>query len=360
MTATPYQTLVESAAQLTDVDSLVDIDEGQVAAALILVQRNQPALESARRVLGPKCGVTVRYEEAFFSEQCDSISHLRNLARVFHAEAYLATFRADFLTATRISLDILELANAVRRGGLLIDLLASIGISGIALGALCKIRTQLDNRTRRLVIDELYRLETQREPFAASIARDRDWEVAVGYKDKPCKVIVPHELSDPKECGLSGVEQMEILQLVQQVANLPEADRHKVQWDSDCHVLALMRLLSVDLALRAYRENCGRFPDELLSLTPHAVSRIPTDPYTNRPFIYRQLGVDSFCLYSTGPKRTDGGGHFGPWPSVAAGCADLCLDADDYWQDYFGQRPPLGWAQRFASWLPGLRHACRM
>ena len=25
-----------------------------------------------------------------------------------------------------------------------------------------------------------------------------------------------------------------------------------------------------------------------------------------------------------------GGGEFGGWPSVAAGCADLCLDANDY------------------------------
>lgn len=56
------------------------------------------------------------------------------------------------------------------------------------------------------------------------------------------------------------------------------------------------------------------------------------DPFTDLPFIYRLIG-STFHLYSTGPKMVDGGGKTGPWPLVAAGCADLYLDADDYWED---------------------------
>jgi hypothetical protein len=322
--------LIESAARLTDVDALAVLDEAQVSAASSLLQQNQLALESVRRVLGPECVVPVRYEEAFFSEHCEHFSHLRNLARAFQAEAWLAASRNDFRAAARSGIDTLELANAIRRGGLLTDLLVGIAISGIAMEALRRIRTKLDNGTRRQAIDQLHRLEAQREPFTDIVARDRDWEVAVGYEDKPCD-FMSHELSDPEECGLSEDEQKEIRRLLQEMADLPETEQRKMQHDQDNHILALMRMLAVDLALRHVYDTTGRFPDELLSLTPQPLARLPLDPYTEQPFIYRQLGVASFCLYSTGPKLSDGGGHFGPWPSVAAGCADLCLDADDYW-----------------------------
>ena len=73
MATTPYETLVESAARLTDVDALADIDEANASTAAGLLHRNQGALESARRVLGPKCVVPIGYEEAFFSEQLRSL-----------------------------------------------------------------------------------------------------------------------------------------------------------------------------------------------------------------------------------------------------------------------------------------------
>jgi hypothetical protein len=248
----PYEKLLESASRLTDMDALAEIDEADAAAISGLLHRNQLALESARRVLGPECVVPIRYEKAFFSEHCDHFSHLRNLARAFHAEAWLAAANNDFRAAARIGIDTLELANAVRRGGLVTDHLVGIAISGIAMDDLRKIRTKLDTGTRRLVIDELQRLEAEREPFADIVARDRDWEVAVGYEDKPCD-FMSQGLSDPEECGLSEEEQKELLQFLQQVADLPERDRREMERDQDFHILALMRMLAVDLALRDCR-----------------------------------------------------------------------------------------------------------
>ncbi|HUG69661.1 MAG TPA: hypothetical protein VMM76_18060 [Pirellulaceae bacterium] len=358
MVATPYETLVESAARLTEVDALADIDESQVTAASDLLQQNHLALESARRALGPDCVVPIRYEEAFFSEHCDHVLHLRNLARVFRAEAWLAASRNDFRAAAHICIDTLELANAIRRGGLVTDLLVGIAISGIAIDILRKIRIKLDDSTRRVVIDELYRLEAQREPFAAVVARDRAWEVAVGNKDKQCD-FMSLELSDPEECGLSEDQQKEIVQLLQQMADLPEPDLRKMQRDQDCHTLALMRMLAVNLALRGLRDASGTFPNDLSSLTPHPFAQLPLDPYTENSFIYRRIHSSSFDLYSTGPKLTDGGGHFGPGPSVAAGCADLCLDADDYWLEWCNSERPRGLARRIATALRGWRYRWR-
>lgn len=348
MATTPYETLVESAARLTDVDTLADIDAAPASTTSEFVHRNQGALESARRVLGPTCVVPVRYEESFFADHCDHFSHLRNLTRAFRAEAWLAASRSDFRTAARCAIDILDLANAVRRGGLVTDLLVGIAISGIAIDTLRKIRTKIDNDTRRRVMDELQRLEAEREPFVDVVARDRNWEIAVGYEDKRCD-FMSLEMDDPEECGLSEEEQKEIRQLLQQIADLPESDQRKMQRDQDYRTLASMRLLAVDLALRDCHATTGSLPNDLSSLTPRPLAELPLDPYTENSFIYRRISAASFDLYSTGPKLTDGGGHFAPWPSVAAGCADLCLDADDYVQPCCALYGSQGFVQRMAS-----------
>ena len=226
------------------------------------------------------------------------------------------------------------------------------------MDALRKIRTKLDSGTRRLVIDQLHRLDAERESFADIVERDRDWEVAVGYEGKPCDSM-SHELSNPEECGLSEEEQKEILQLLQQMADLPESDQRKMQRDQDYHILALMRLLAVDLALRDCRDTCGSFPNDLSALTPQPLAEPPLDPYTENAFIYRRTSDTLFDLYSTGPKLTDSGGHFGPWSSVAADCADLCLDANDYSPARCDLHRSLGLAQRIAATIRTWWHVWR-
>ncbi len=330
MTATPYESLVAAAARLTDTDVLADIDEGNVSVASAHLDRNCFALEAARRALGPQCTVPLRFEEAFFSEHCDDFSHLRNLARAFRAEALRAAGNKDYHTAAEVGIDILELANAVRRGGLVTDLLVGVAISAIGIEGLRKIRTTLDHGTRRLLIEQLLRLEAERESFTEIVARDHKWEMAVGYKDEPCD-FMSMDLTDPDECGLSEDEQRDLLQLLQHIGDLPATDRRKMELDHDRHILALMRMLVVDLALRDWHASSGSFPDGLSSLTTQMLPKLPLDPYTETWFIYRRVGDTSFQLYSTGPKSCDGGGQFGHWPSVATGSADLCLDAGDYW-----------------------------
>ena len=200
-TATPYESLVESAAALTHTELISDIDTADVSGASTFLQGNRVALESARRTLGPQCVVPLRYEESFYSEHCAHFCHLRNLALAFRAEAYLAARNGDYRATTKIGLDILELANAVRRGGLVTDLLVGIAISDIAIGILRTNRTKLDRDARRLLIHGLQRLEAEHEPFTEIVARDRDWEFAVDWQNEPCN-FTAQGLSDPEEYGL--------------------------------------------------------------------------------------------------------------------------------------------------------------
>ena len=328
----PYEALVAWASQLTETDALAEIDGNNITAAAGFLEPNLSVLEAARHALGQRCAVQVRYVKSLYLEHLNDIQNLRNLARAFRVQALLAASNEDNKTAARCGIDILELANATRRGGIVTDLQVGIAISGIAMETLRKIRAKLDHATRQELIGDLQRIEAEREPFADIIERDNEWEIAVGQEDNTCD-LTSMELQDPEECGLSQDEQKELLQLCQQIADLPDSDRRKLILNQDQQILALMRLLVVDLALRASYELSSAIPNNLTSLTPRFLSKLPLDPFTSESFIYRTVEDASFQVYSTGPKMFDGGGKFGPWSSVAAGCADLCLDENDYCQD---------------------------
>ena len=115
-------------------------------------------------------------------------------------------------------------------------------------------------------------------------------------------------------------------QWVQSFASLPKNEQNAFHADQDRHNIALLRMFTIDLALRSHHHAKSSYPGDLRSLIPDTLSRLPLDPFTVQSFLYRRLSADSFTLYSTGPSKIDHGGVFGPWMMVAAGGADLCLD----------------------------------
>ncbi|HEV7226053.1 MAG TPA: hypothetical protein VGN42_25325, partial [Pirellulales bacterium] len=72
---------------------------------------------------------------------------------------------------------------------------------------------------------------------------------------------------------------------------------------------AKLRLLIYDLAIRLYRDDHGRPPEQLGQLAPEYLRQLPLDPYTGRPPIYRPQG-ESYLLYCIEPPGT---GIVGPW-----------------------------------------------
>lgn len=371
MTVTPYEALVESASRLVGADTLDEFDAHNISDAASLVEQNRPVFESARHFLSQQCRVPLRYEKEFFADHSDDCSQLRKLARALRAEALLAASRGEYSTAALAGVDILELANAMRRGGLVVDSLISIAISGIALESLRKLRGNLDEATRVTLRDSLRRLEHEREPFAENYARDQAWERAVGWEDAPCDA-AELELRDPEECGLSEDEQRAIFSMIREFGELPDSEQRALQEDQDRHILALMRMLRVDLALRSWHAQTHSYPSSLALLVPEHLLEVPDDPFTGNPFIYRPVEGGTFLLYSPGPKRTDLGGAFGPWPAVAAGAADLGLDENDYWDAWQGCCATTGrrgvlfrmlsklrtWWRAWRQWIAKRRSRC--
>jgi len=74
---------------------------------------------------------------------------------------------------------------------------------------------------------------------------------------------------------------------------------------TDAH--ALQRVTEVALALRLYRKEHGRYPEDLRALVPKFLPSVPSDPYDGKPLRYRKL-AKGFKVWSVGRNRKDDGG----------------------------------------------------
>jgi hypothetical protein len=74
---------------------------------------------------------------------------------------------------------------------------------------------------------------------------------------------------------------------------------------TDTH--ALQRVTMTALALRLYRKENGRYPENLQQLVPKYLPSVPIDPYDGKPLRYRKL-AKGFKVWSVGGNRKDDGG----------------------------------------------------
>ena len=327
MNASPYTTLVEISSLLADVELFDVISHDCIDDATALLQRIRPILNRTQNIELQKCVVPVEYKADFFAYHADQCLHLQYLARALRFAADVAAFQGEYETVAQYGNTILNLANAVRRGGIVVDHLVAIAISGSGVSCLRSVRDHFTDDLRHELIAALQRNELEREPFSEIAERDARWEADSGYEPSDCR-LQEDELLDPNS-ELSIEQQHGLIQLVNNLIAQPESEMQALHADLERRALAMTRLLAVDLALRCWRDRIGRWPRSIADLAPDVVSSVPLDPFTDDDFIYVPSG-NSFLLYSTGPDRTDSGGKFGSWPAVAIGGCDLCLDFYDY------------------------------
>jgi len=324
---TPYESLIAAATALVGTDILNHDDPPTPHQSLDYLAQNEVSLRAAREALQMRCAVEVRFDVSFLDEHLKDLPAHRLLAKSFALAARLAAADGDFEKAARWCVDNLELSNAVRRGGLVLDFLISTMIVGIAVEDLRKIRCDLDDGTRQWLIGELPRFEADRESLEAIIERDQRWETESGYVEEPFDA---SSLPDSEDDGLTAEQQAAALQAMEAMANLPDVERHAAHHELDRRYTALLRMLVVDLALREHRSVSGDYPADLAALPRSIIAKVPDDPFVGSAFRYRRTGPDSFLLYSPGPTGIDHGGQFGHWMTVTAGKADYGLDNYDY------------------------------
>ena len=82
------------------------------------------------------------------------------------------------------------------------------------------------------------------------------------------------------------------------VQSLKSADQHAVH----------LAMAQTGLALAAYRADHGEYPEDLASLTPRYIEKLPADPYAlDKPLCYHRQS-SGYLLSSVGPDGVDQGG----------------------------------------------------
>ncbi|MFZ2055280.1 MAG: hypothetical protein WAU81_13925 [Candidatus Aminicenantales bacterium] len=87
---------------------------------------------------------------------------------------------------------------------------------------------------------------------------------------------------------------------------------------------ALMLATKAGLACKIFRNQTGRYPENLASLVPEILNEVPIDPFTGKPLVYR-LQDDGVIIYSIGSNEKDDGGQ-GTWQIT-----QLVMEKDDDW-----------------------------
>jgi len=323
-----YELLVAAGDALTGTAILDAEGEPSNIDIAQFLNANKRAMERARNALRLKCVVPVEYDGAFLERHCTALPLLRDLARSFAMELKTAERLGDLRHAVAIGLEVFELANATRRGGLVCDLLVGIAIEGIAIRRMVGIRRSLKPDDAALLANRLLQIDKEREPFGDVCARDRKWEASVGCSPKDADFA---HLRPPEE-GAPGVDenlQLAITEFIKSFTVLPDEQKNAFYRQPEDRNVALIRLLALESALTCYHARNGTYPAGLPSLVPNCISSIPPDPFTEAEFIYRKTPA-GFVVYSPGPTGRDLGGKFGSWLSVLSGSADLALDLFDY------------------------------
>jgi hypothetical protein len=73
-------------------------------------------------------------------------------------------------------------------------------------------------------------------------------------------------------------------------------------------IVARKSLLAAALAVRCYQSEQSRKPTGLKQLVPDYLQRVPLDPFSGRPMIYRLEG-SNWLVYSVGEDGVDDGGE---------------------------------------------------
>ncbi|MDB5384829.1 MAG: hypothetical protein JWM11_475 [Planctomycetaceae bacterium] len=322
-----YEDLIWAGRSLTGtqvLDSDSSPTEAEIAAFL---GNNKAALLAARQALQRDCYVTVVYDGAYIEQFGVAAAALRNLAKCQNLKITDAEQRGDVSDAVRIGLDLFDLANASRRGGLILNFLVSAAIESTGIYWLRKLRRQLNEAESRFLANDLLRVEASREVFEEILAREKQWDLAVpGPSDEELLAEMDKTLEVDE---VDSIAARLVQQVIRDVVKLPTADRNGMHRSIENNNVALLRLLAIEAALNAHFVARGTLPEKLQDLAPEFIGRLPIDPYNGKSFVYRRT-PDGFQVYSTGPTGKDLGGQFGSSMDVQCGRADLCLDMGDY------------------------------
>jgi hypothetical protein len=184
--------------------------------------------------------------------------------------------------AARSFADCIVFAHAAHRNGLMIDGLVALACQAMGTRKLVQVAPSVSPDALREILPELIALDQASEPGAAIVQRDREWSR-----------------------GTYGALHVSWSRLVWdrsfRAREMNFENRHT-------HLLASLRLVLAELAVRLHEREYGQPPRELAELVSAKIlPAVPLDPFRQQPLLYRSTN-QPWLLYSVGPDGKDDGG----------------------------------------------------
>jgi hypothetical protein len=274
-----YDDFLKAVALLTgDVDNAATNDHNVLQA---LISTNAETLRLTRLGLSRNCSVPTDSVMTNVGGQLADLAGSKRLAKLLVQEGRLAEMEGRFADAAQSYVATIHFGNEISRGGFMINRLVGVACEAIGDTPLSKLVPKLKPDEARRVIVELEKIES------AGIT----WEEVRRNENRFAR----YQLSkgfNPITFVMTRWESWQARQRAEM--------RHK-------RIVAHLRLLIAELALRCYQSDKARAPTSLEQLVPGYLQRVPVDPFRDNPMIYRVKGTN-WLLYSVGEDGVDDGG----------------------------------------------------
>jgi hypothetical protein len=273
-----YDDFLKAVALMTgDVDNAYALDHNGLRA---LVSTNTETLRMIRLGLSRSCSVPTD-SMTNLAGVLPGLRELQFLARLLAEEGRLAEMEDRNGDAAQSYVDAIRFGNEINRAGHILYSLVGISCEVFGQTPLSKLVPKLNYEQTRPLIAELEKIDNN--GFTRNDERRDEYVFA---RTQLRTTFNPITLVTSLWQKWLGLKRAEV--------------RYK-------KAVAHVRLLTGELAVRVYQSEQGRAPTELEQLVPKYLQRVPLDPFSGRPIVYRPQGTN-WLLYSVGEDGVDDGG----------------------------------------------------
>jgi hypothetical protein len=245
-----------------------------------LISTNEESLRLLRLGLTRQCALPEDAAMTNIPGMMNELASFKRLAQLLAAEGRSQEMNNRFGDAAASYVDTIHFGNELSRGGFLINRLVGLACEAIGETSLSKLVSKLRPEDGRRVVAELEKID-----FAGVT-----WNEVMQNEAR-------------------FVRYQQGFNPITWVASRLEVWRSRKRAEvREQRVLAHLRLLTMELALRCYQSDQGCAPSSLQQLVPKYLQRVPSDPFSDRSLIYRPSGTN-WLVYSIGEDRVDDGGR---------------------------------------------------
>lgn len=240
----------------------------------VLISTNADSLRQLRVGLTRACSLPTGFTFT-------NLSLLKSLVQLLAAEGRLAEMEGRPVDAAQSYVDAIRFGNEMSRGGFLLYRLVGIACENMGYLPLAKLVPQLSCEQAKPIIAALEKIDEDGVRWDDVLRAERRF--------------ARHELRQTHN-PIAWVSSW-------------WANRRAIEKAREKHyvMLARLRLVAGELALRCYRSAHGNPPDRLEQLTPDYLQRTLLDPFSGQLLAYRRQGTN-WLLYSFGVDGVDDGG----------------------------------------------------